>query len=85
VEFTFSPVTNRSRQGQVSSCGRPLLPALGGRKPIDVVHEPNGRQKVEALVADFERHAARTPDGLSDGALVRLRERLALPRTTHDD
>ena len=61
------------------------LPALGGRKPIDVVREPNGREKVEALVADFERHAARTPDGLSDAALVRLRERLGLPRTTHDD
>ncbi len=56
------------------------VPALGGRRPIDVVGEPNGREKVEALVADFERHAARTGDGLSDVALARLRERLGLPR-----
>jgi hypothetical protein len=57
------------------------LPALGGRRPIDVVSEPNGREKVEALIADFERHAARAGDGLSDAALGRLRERLGLARS----
>jgi hypothetical protein len=57
------------------------LPVLGGRRPIDVVREPNGREKVEALVADIERLAARMPPGVSDAALARLRERLGLTRS----
>jgi hypothetical protein len=54
------------------------LPVLGGRKPIDVVREPNGREKVEALVADMERNAARMQPGISEVAFKRLRERLGL-------
>jgi hypothetical protein len=56
------------------------LPVLGGRKPIDVIHEPNGREKIDALVTDMERHAASTQPGISDAAFKRLRERLGLPR-----
>jgi hypothetical protein len=56
------------------------LPVLGGRKPIDVLREPNGREKVEALVADMERRAARTQPGIGDAAFKRLRERLGLTR-----
>jgi hypothetical protein len=57
------------------------LPALGGRKPIDVVNEPHGREKLEALVTDMERRAARTQPGIADAAFKRLRERLGLPRS----
>jgi hypothetical protein len=56
------------------------IPALGGRKPVDVMREPHGREKVEALVADMERRAARTQPGLGDAAFKRLRERLGLMR-----
>jgi hypothetical protein len=56
------------------------LPVLGGRRPIDVVREPNGREKVEALVADMERHAARMNPGVGEAAFARLRERLGLTR-----
>jgi hypothetical protein len=54
------------------------LPALGGRKPIDVVREPHGREKIEALVTDMERRAARMQPGIGDAAFRRLRERLGL-------
>jgi hypothetical protein len=56
------------------------LPVLGGRKPIDVVREPHGREKIEALVADMERRSARTQPGIGDTAFKRLRERLGLTR-----
>jgi hypothetical protein len=56
------------------------LPVLGGRRPIDVVAEPNGREKIEALVADMERHAARMNPAVGAGAFARLRERLGLAR-----
>jgi hypothetical protein len=45
-----------------------------------VILEPHGREKVEALVADMERRAARTQPGISDAAFKRLRERLGLTR-----
>jgi hypothetical protein len=54
------------------------LPVLGGRKPIDVVGEPNGREKIEALVADMARRTAVTNPGVGDRAFARLRERLGL-------
>jgi len=56
------------------------LPVLGGRRPIDVVQEPNGREKVEALIADMERHATRTNPTVGAAVLARLRERLGLTR-----
>ena len=54
------------------------LPALGGRRPIDVVRERNGREKVEALLMGMERDAARMNGGLGAAVLVRVRERLGL-------
>jgi hypothetical protein len=57
------------------------LPALGGRRPIDVVAEgDSGREKVEALIADMERHSARVSMGQGAAVLARLRERLGLAR-----
>lgn len=56
------------------------LPVLDGRKPIDVIREPHGREKIEALVADMERRTARTQPGIGDAAFKRLRERLGLTR-----
>jgi hypothetical protein len=57
------------------------LPVLHGARPIDVVREPNGREKVEALVLEMERGAARMdPGGVAEAALARVRERLGLPR-----
>jgi hypothetical protein len=56
------------------------IPALGHRRPIDVVREANGREKVEAVVAEMERHAARLQPGVGEAALERLRERLGLAR-----
>jgi hypothetical protein len=56
------------------------LDAFGGRRPIDVMQEPHGREKVEAVVEEMERHAR---DGGPEGsieALARLRERLGLVR-----
>lgn len=57
------------------------LPALGNRRPIDVVGERNGREKVEALVLEMERGAARmSPGGVGEAAIARVRERLGLAR-----
>jgi SEC-C motif-containing protein len=55
-------------------------PALGGRRPIDVVQEPNGREKVEALVIGIERDAARVNADAAAAVVARLRERLGLTR-----
>ena len=54
------------------------LPVLAGRRPIDVIRELHGREKIEALVADMERRSARTQPGIGDAAFKRLRERLGL-------
>ncbi len=54
------------------------LPVLAGRRPIDVIRERHGREKIEALVADMERRSARTHPGIGDAAFKRLRERLGL-------
>ena len=45
-----------------------------------MVREPNGREKIEGLVADMERRTALTNPGVGDGAFARLRERLGLTR-----
>ena len=54
------------------------LPVLGGRRPIDVVQDPNGREKVEALVIGIERDAARMNADAAAAVVARLRERLGL-------
>jgi hypothetical protein len=57
------------------------IPALGDRRPVDVVADgASGREKVAALIADMERHAARRNDDGGAAALARLRERLGLGR-----
>jgi hypothetical protein len=57
------------------------LHALHGDRPIDAVRDPNGREKVEALVLEMERGAARMdPGGVGEAAIARVRERLGLPR-----
>ncbi|PYT75012.1 MAG: hypothetical protein DMG42_09615, partial [Acidobacteria bacterium] len=33
------------------------VPALGGRTPLQAVRDPDGREIVESLLLDFERHA----------------------------
>jgi len=56
------------------------IPALGGERPIDALQSATGREKVEALITDMERRAARQGPGPSAAALARLRERLGLAR-----
>ena len=57
------------------------IPALGGRRPIDVVNEANGREKVEALVAEMERREVERGDRLGAAAFTRLRKRLGLAKS----
>ena len=54
------------------------VPALGDRRPIDVVQEPSGREKVEALVVGIERDAARVNPDVGAAVVARLRQRLGL-------
>jgi len=56
------------------------LDAFAGRRPIDVMQEPHGPEKVAALIEEMERHARQTgPEG-AVAALMRVRERLGLVR-----
>ena len=52
------------------------LPALGGRTPMEAVADPEGREKVEALLCEFERGAKRM--NLDPTLLRRTRQRLGL-------
>jgi Antitoxin Xre/MbcA/ParS C-terminal toxin-binding domain len=56
------------------------LPALGGRRPIDAVRDADGREAVEALLAQFERDARRRGPAPLAEVFARLRERLGLAR-----
>lgn len=42
------------------------VPALGGRTPIEAVHDPDGREMVEALLLQWERQAMK---GVSPGKI----------------
>jgi hypothetical protein len=54
------------------------IPALGGKTPLDAIKDSSGREKVEALIRQFERDS-RSMMPLSDPAVFRrLRERLGL-------
>jgi len=54
------------------------IPALGNRRPLDAVKDPDGREKVEALLSQMERDARRMHASVDDGILNRLREHLGL-------
>ncbi|HEX6960231.1 MAG TPA: hypothetical protein VF175_00075, partial [Lacipirellula sp.] len=52
------------------------LPALDGRSPSEAVADPEGREKVEALLCEFERGAERM--NLHPELLQGVRKRLGL-------
>jgi hypothetical protein len=54
------------------------LPALGGRTPLQAVKDPDLREIVEALLLDFERHAATDPPGTAPD-FSGIRKRLGVP------
>ena len=54
------------------------LPALGGQTPEKAVGDATGREKVEALLREMERGAARQAPALDPQVFLRLRERLGL-------
>jgi hypothetical protein len=43
-------------QKQVQGWVHERIPALGGRRPIEAVRDPDGKEAVEALLAHWERH-----------------------------
>ena len=55
------------------------IPALDGRTPLDAVRDPEGREKVLALVIDAERRARTMTPAVDEAVLQRLRARLGLP------
>lgn len=55
------------------------IPALGNRKPVQVVKTKEGREMVEALLLSFERREP-SPQLGPPYDLDRVRERLGLPR-----
>ncbi len=58
------------------------LPALDGQTPEQAVRDPLGREKVEALLRDFEFGAARGLPAFDPAIVARLRERLGLAAAT---
>jgi hypothetical protein len=54
------------------------IPALDGQTPLEAVRDPDGREKVMALVLDAERHARRMRPPVDPATLRRVRERLGL-------
>ncbi|MBV8140134.1 MAG: SEC-C domain-containing protein [Deltaproteobacteria bacterium] len=57
------------------------IPLLDGRTPLEAVRDPEGREKVLALLIDAERHARRMKPPVDEAVLRRLRERLGLAGT----
>lgn len=65
-------------EGHYAAWPEMKLPALGGKTPLEAMQDPDGREMVEALLLQFERHP---PPQLASGYDViigRLRERLGL-------
>src|SRR6266540_5080078 len=54
------------------------IPALGDKTPREAVKDPDGLEKVEALVLQIERNGARMTPALDPAMLRRLRARLGL-------
>lgn len=58
------------------------IPALDGRTPLEAVRDPEGREKVLALIVDAERRARKMTPPVDEAVLQRVRERLGLPIET---
>jgi hypothetical protein len=60
-EFMMDPVMRKlakdSLQKQVEAWVHQKIPVLGNRTPMQAVREPEGREIVESLLLDWERHA----------------------------
>jgi hypothetical protein len=54
------------------------IPALNGQTPLEAVRDPDGREKVMALVIEAERSARRMTPPVDPVTLLRVRERLGL-------
>ena len=54
------------------------IPALNGQTPLEAVRDPDGREKVMALVIEAERSARRMKPSVDPLTLRRVRERLGL-------
>jgi hypothetical protein len=54
------------------------IPALNGQTPLEAVRDPDGREKVMALVIEAERGARRMNPPVDPATLRRVRERLGL-------
>ena len=54
------------------------IPALNGETPLEAVRDPDGREKVMALVIEAERGARRMKPPVDPDTLRRVRERLGL-------
>jgi hypothetical protein len=63
-------------QKQVESWIHQKIPALGGRTPLEALRDPDGKEMVEALLLEWERHGERevSPNQIRPdiGALRRL-------------
>lgn len=57
---------------------RASLPALGGRTPLEAIGDPEGREKVEALVRQIERHGKAQDPPMDPSVTRRLRADLGL-------
>ena len=57
---------------------RQEIPALGGLSPMDAVRDKGGREKVEALITQFERDGRRMSPPLDESVTRRMRQRLGL-------
>ena len=54
------------------------IPALDGQTPLEAVRDPDGREKVMALLVDAERNSQRMKTPVDPAILRRVRERLGL-------
>jgi hypothetical protein len=85
-EFMADPdvrkLAKESLQKQVEAWVHQKIPVLGNRTPMQAVREPDGREIVESLLLDWERHAERgfsSPDIRPDIQAIRKLLDLASP------
>ncbi len=65
-------------EGHYAAWPEMKLPALGGKTPLEAMQDPDGREMVEALLLQFERHPPPQLASGYDAIIGRLRERLGL-------